>query len=82
MCFNTPEKRSFWLKLLIFCKVCAYQGLIFFFLPFFADPDLESVEKSRGIRSKRKTDRLTAYACEDTTLNITCGQDLYLGKII
>ena len=57
--------------------------------PFFADHHLDSERSSRAssgagaapVRSKRKTDRLTAYACEDTTLNITCGQDLYLDVI-
>lgn len=43
--------------------------------PFFAGHHLAKE------RSKRKSDRLTAYACEDTTLNITCGQDLYLDVI-
>lgn len=41
-----------------------------------------SIAEEEGlVRSKRKTDRLTAYACEDTTLNITCGADLYLDVI-
>ena len=30
---------------------------------------------------EKRSDRLTAYACEDTTLNITCGPDLYLDVI-
>ena len=63
-------------------------------LPFFADHHLEDsstdggggvaerkIGGTHGNRAKRKTDRLTAYACEDTTLNITCGQDLYLDVI-
>ena len=41
----------------------------------------EEVSKPHQPRSKRKTDRLTAYACEDSTLNITCGQNLYLDVI-
>ena len=41
----------------------------------------EEVSKPHQQRSKRKTDRLTAYACEDSTLNITCGQNLYLDVI-
>lgn len=57
-------------------------------IPFFAGhhsataTTSEEAEKSESlVRSKRKTDRLTAYACEDTTLNITCGPDLYLDVI-
>ena len=54
-------------------------------LSIFAGHHLESESSSSSevhlSRSKRKTDRLTAYACEDTTLNITCGQDLYLDVI-
>ena len=41
----------------------------------------EVSKPSHQPRSKRKTDRLTAYACEDSTLNITCGQNLYLDVI-
>ena len=46
--------------------------------PYFPDTT-KDVEAPKRI--KRKTDRLTAYACEDSTLNITCGQDLYLDVI-
>ena len=48
------------------------------FFPYFPDTT-KDVEAPKRI--KRKTDRLTAYACEDSTLNITCGQDLYLDVI-
>ena len=51
-----------------------YYTLYFFLLTEVSKP-------SHQPRSKRKTDRLTAYACEDSTLNITCGQNLYLDVI-
>jgi hypothetical protein len=37
------------------------------------EPDVEAKQETPGtglIREKRKTDRLTAYACEDSRLNI------------
>ena len=55
-----------------------FEYLIIVSFSYFPDTT-KDVEAPKRI--KRKTDRLTAYACEDSTLNITCGQDLYLDVI-
>ena len=87
--FSTP----FFIEMQMCSNISFYHPCLF---PFFADHHLEDSTASggdggiaerkiegttRGNRAKRKTDRLTAYACEDTTLNITCGHDLYLDVI-